>query len=135
MRGMKAIVIDPVNSETILLVEDNEEVLKLTSRLLEKQGYTVIRSMQGSEALKIFEKQKESIDLILTDVMMPKMSGRQFVERCKQIGNNFRVLYMSGYTDNAIAHHGILEEGIDYIQKPFTVDGLGKKIREVLDRA
>ena len=72
--------------------------------------------------------------MILTDVVMPGMSGRELAERLQQIHPEAKVLYMSGYTDNAIAHHGILEPGINFIQKPFTVEGLAKKVREVLDR-
>ena len=124
----------PRGNETILVVEDTEEVLKLAARILEKQGYTVLQSRQGKEALSIFEQRKEPIHLILTDVVMPQMSGRQLIEKCRMMRQDFNVLYMSGYTDNAIAHHGILEEGIDYIQKPFTVEGLARKVREVLDK-
>jgi len=67
-------------------------------------------------------------------VVMPQMSGRQLAEQLKQVCQDFKVLYMSGYTDNAITHHGVLEEGMNYLQKPFTVDGLARKVREVLDK-
>jgi DNA-binding NtrC family response regulator len=77
---------------------------------------------------------KDRLHLILTDVVMPGMSGRQLADRCWQVRQDFKVLYMSGYTDNAIVHHGVLDEGINYIQKPFTVDGLTKRVREVLDK-
>jgi YesN/AraC family two-component response regulator len=73
--------------------------------------------------------------MILTDVVMPRMSGRELVERCKESRQDFKVLYMSGYAENAIVHHGVLEQGTNLIQKPFTVEGLAKKVREVLDKA
>ena len=124
----------PRGSETILVVEDEEEVRKVAVRILKRQGYMVLDTPDGEGALVICEKQKEPIHLILTDVVMPGMSGRQLVERCWQIRQDFKVLYMSGYTDNAIVQHGVLEEGINYIQKPFTVDALARKVREVLDK-
>ena len=71
---------------------------------------------------------------MVTDVVMPQMSGRELIERCRQMRADFKALYMSGYTDNAIVYHGVLEEGVNYIQKPFTVDGLAKKVRDVLDQ-
>lgn len=87
----------------------------------------------GNEALHLCEERKEPVHLILTDVVMPEMSGRELVERFRKIYQDFRVLYMSGYTDNAIVHHGMLEKGVNYIQKPFTPDALARKVREVLD--
>jgi YesN/AraC family two-component response regulator len=87
----------------------------------------------GNEASRLCEERKESVHLILTDVVMPEMSGHELVEQFKKLSLNFRVLYMSGYTDNAIVRHGVLEKGVNYIQKPFTPDGLARKVREVLD--
>ena len=124
----------PRGSETILVVEDEEEVRKVAVRILKRQGYTVFDTPDGEGAQVICEKQKEPLHLILTDVVMPGMSGRQLVERCRQIRQDFKVLYMSGYTDNAIVQHGVLVEGVNYIQKPFTVDALARKVREVLDK-
>jgi CheY-like chemotaxis protein len=124
----------PCGHETILVVEDQEEVRKLAVRILQRQGYTVLDTPDGDSALVICEERKEPIHLILTDVIMPGMSGRQLVDRCRQIRQDFKVLYMSGYTDNAIVQHGVLVEGINYIQKPFTVDALARKVREVLDK-
>lgn len=123
----------PRGNETILVVEDDEAVRKLAVRVLEKQGYTVLEAQQGNEALNVCQQRKEPFHLILVDVVMPDLSGRQLIESFKQIRQDFKVLYMSGYTDNAIVHHGVLEKGVNFIQKPFTFDGLARKVREVLD--
>jgi PAS domain S-box-containing protein len=124
----------PRGSETILLVEDEKEVLKLASRILKEQGYRILEAATGEEALKICKENKGPFHLLLTDVVMPQMSGRQLKERLGQVGQGFKVLYMSGYTDNAIVHHGVLEKGMNFIQKPFTLEGLARKVREVLDK-
>jgi PAS domain S-box-containing protein len=124
----------PRGNETILIVEDEEDVLKLAGRILSRQGYHVLEALSGEEALRICKKEKEPFHLLLTDVVMPQMSGRQLEEQLSRVCQDFKVLYMSGYTDNAITHHGVLEKGLKYIQKPFTVDGLIRKIREVLDK-
>jgi two-component system cell cycle sensor histidine kinase/response regulator CckA len=120
--------------ETILLVEDEAEVRKLAARILERQGYTVLEARDGEEALLLCEHKKEPIHLVLTDVVMPQMGGPQLVEQLKHVRQDFKVLYMSGYTDNSITHQGVLERGMNYIQKPFTIDGLTRKVREVLDK-
>jgi CheY-like chemotaxis protein len=122
-------------NETILIVEDDEAVRKLAVRVLEKQGYTALEARQGEEALNIFQQCNQPIHLILVDVVMPGLSGRQLIETLKQMRQDFKVLYMSGYTDNAIVHHGVLEKGMNFIQKPFTYDGLARKVREVLDKS
>ena len=124
----------PRGGETILIVEDNEEVRKLAARILKKQGYTVLEGSHGDEALNVCKQHKGPIHLMVTDVVMPGMSGRELSERLKPLYPQMKVLYMSGYTDNAITHHGVLEKGVNYIQKPFTVDGLARKVREVLDK-
>jgi DNA-binding NtrC family response regulator len=121
-------------SETILLVEDEEDVRKLALRVLERQGYKVLAARDGDEALLICEQHKGSIHLMLTDVVMPRMSGRELAKRLESYHPEMKVLYMSGYTDNAIVLHGVLVEGVNYIQKPFTVGGLTKKVREVLEQ-
>ncbi len=123
----------PCGSETVLVVEDEEEVRKVAARILRGQGYKVLEASNGADTLMICKEQKERFHLILTDVVMPQMSGRQLVEQLRQVYQNFKVLYMSGYTDNTIVHHGVLERGINYIQKPFTVGALACKVREVLD--
>jgi len=129
--GVKEI---PRGTETILVVEDEEEVRKLAVRILERQGYKVLEASQGLDAFIIAEEYEDLIHLLVTDVVMPKISGRELGERMASIRPEIKVLYMSGYTDNAIVHHGVLGEGIKFIQKPFTVEGLARKVREVLDK-
>jgi nitrogen-specific signal transduction histidine kinase len=124
----------PRGTETILIVEDEEEVRKLAVRILERQGYKVLEASQGLDAFIIAEKYEDLIHLLVTDVVMPKISGRELADRIAEIRPEIKVLYMSGYTDNAIVHHGVLREGIKFIQKPFTVEGLARKVREVLDK-
>ncbi len=124
----------PRGSETILIVEDEKEVLTLAGKILKRQGYYVWEAASGEEALKVYKEKKEPFHLLLTDVVMPQMNGRQLEEQLGQLCRDFKVLYMSGYTDNAITHHGMLEKGVNYLQKPFTVDGLVRKVREVLDK-
>jgi CheY-like chemotaxis protein len=124
----------PRGSETILLVEDEEVVRKLAVQILKRQGYTVLEGSHGNEALNICNKHDGPIHLLVTDVVMPKMSGRELAERIASSQPEIKVLYMSGYPDNAITHHGVLEKGMNYIQKPFTVDGLARRVREVLDK-
>jgi CheY-like chemotaxis protein len=120
--------------ETILIVEDEEPVRKLAVRVLRRQGYRVLEALDGGKAFMLCEEFKEPIHLILTDVVMPGMSGPKLADRWKASHPEIKVLYMSGYTDDAILHHGILEPGINFIQKPFNVDGLARKVREVLDK-
>ncbi len=122
-------------SETILAVEDEVEVRKLIAQILASQGYTVIEASNGEQAMKMTrENAGKKIHLLLTDVVMPGMSRRELAETLGFLHPNMKVLYMSGYTDNAIVHHGVLDEGVNYIQKPFTLDALARKVREVLDR-
>jgi CheY-like chemotaxis protein/two-component sensor histidine kinase len=124
----------PRGNETILVVEDDEVVRKLAVRILREQGYRVLEASQGVDAFLICEEHKGPIHLLVTDVVMPKMSGRELAERITSIRQEVKVLYMSGYPDDTIAHHGILNEGTNYIQKPFTVDSLIRKVRGVLDK-
>jgi two-component system cell cycle sensor histidine kinase/response regulator CckA len=120
--------------ETILIVEDEDVVRKLAARILKRQGFKVLEAPDGGKALMLYEAYEEPIHLLLTDVVMPGMSGRKLADRLKAIHPEIKVLYMSGYTDNAIFHHGILEPGTNFIQKPFTVETLPRKVREVLDK-
>jgi PAS domain S-box-containing protein len=121
-------------SETVLLVEDEEMVRKLACTVLEKNGYTVLEASNGDEALDVVQgRNGNPIHLVVTDVVMPGMSGRQLADRLVSLRPELKVLYMSGYTDNAIVHHGVLDPGIAYIQKPFTPDALASKVREILD--
>jgi PAS domain S-box-containing protein len=124
----------PRGNETILVVEDDEVVRKLAVRILREQGYRVLEASQGVDAFLICEEHKGPIHLLVTDVVMPKMSGRELAERITSIRQEVKVLYMSGYPDDTVAHHGILNEGMNYIQKPFTLEGLARKVRGVLDK-
>jgi PAS domain S-box-containing protein len=120
--------------ETILLVEDEDDVRALAREVLERQGYTVLEAGDGAQALQIHEKEGDRIDLILTDVVMPRMSGREMVDRVRATRPGMRVLYMSGYTGDAIVRHGVLDASMLLLGKPFTPAALIAKIREVLDR-
>jgi PAS domain S-box-containing protein len=122
-------------SETVLLVEDEPAVRELTRMILAGQGYTVIEAAGAIEAKNIAMKDGAKVDLLLTDVVMPGMSGRDLAKEVTQLFPRARVLYMSGYTFNVIAHGGMLEEGIDFLQKPFTPATLLRKVRDVLDSA
>ncbi len=124
----------PRGTETILIVEDEEKVRKLAVRILEKQGYKVLEASQGLDAFLIVEEYEDLIHLLVTDVVMPKISGCEMADRIAEIRPEIKVLYMSGYTGNAIVHHGVLGGGMKFIQKPFTVEGLARKVREVLDK-
>ncbi|MBI4484326.1 MAG: PAS domain S-box protein, partial [Acidobacteria bacterium] len=123
----------PAGSETLLLAEDDELVRKLVRQTLEMYGYTVLEARQGAEALEICQRHEGPIHLIVTDVVMPEMSGRELAYRVSQLRPPMKVLYLSGYTGNAIVHHGVLEPSIPFLQKPFTPDALARKVREVLD--
>jgi PAS domain S-box-containing protein len=123
----------PGGIETILLVEDQPEVRGVAHAALTRQGYTVLEASHGEEALQIARHNDEEIHLLLTDVVMPGMSGPELAERVLQRHPRIRVLYTSGYTDNAIVHHGVIESGVAFIQKPFTPASLLDKVRAVLD--
>ena len=124
----------PTGSETILVVEDEDAVRKLTVLTLKRLGYNVIDARNGGEAFLICEKMEEPIDLIVTDVIMPKMTGSELIARLRKIWANIKVLYMSGYTPNAIIQEGILKPGTPYIQKPFRLLTMAQKVREALER-
>jgi two-component system cell cycle sensor histidine kinase/response regulator CckA len=122
-------------TETILLAEDEELVRKLAREVLEMFGYKVLEASNGGAALLICERHEGEIHLLLTDVVMPEMSGRELADRLAKLRPEMHVLYMSGYTDNAVVHQGVLDAGTDFIQKPFAPEALASKIRKVLDRA
>ena len=124
----------PRGNETILIVEDEEEVRRLAGKILEKQGYRILETFNGNDALLACERREGPIHLVLVDVVMPGMSGSELARLLKPLYPEIKILYMSGYTDNAIVRHGVLEKGINYIQKPFTMEGLARKVREVLDK-
>lgn len=122
------------SSETLLLVEDNEMVRDLAGRILRSLGYTVLEASHGPEALRLIEEYRAPVHLLLTDVVMPGgMNGRELAEQISRRYPDLRVIYMSGYTDNAIIHHGVLEPGMTFLEKPFSPQALTAKIREILD--
>jgi CheY-like chemotaxis protein len=120
-------------SEAILLVEDEPQVRTLASRILRRNGYHVFEAANPGEALLIAEENGPALKLLLTDVVMPLMSGRKLAERLTATWPHLKVLYMSGYTDDAIIRHGILEPGVAFIQKPLTPNELLIKLRGLLD--
>jgi len=124
----------PRGTETVLLVEDAAAVRAVTRHVLERQGYAVLEASHGAAALELAANHAGPIHLLLTDVIMPGLSGRQVADRLTALRPDTQVLYASGYTDDAVVRHGVLESGIAYLQKPFTTESLARKVREVLDR-
>jgi signal transduction histidine kinase/ActR/RegA family two-component response regulator len=120
-------------SETILLVEDEEQLRVVTRGILRRNGYHVLEACDGAEALRKCQQHEEPIQLLLTDVVMPEMSGRELADHVLPMRPDIRVLYMSGYTEDAIVHHRVLAPGIALLQKPITPESLLRKVREVLD--
>jgi PAS domain S-box-containing protein len=120
-------------SETVLLVEDEVRVRSLARRMLESEGYKVLEVPGGMEALLMASQHKGPIHLLLTDVVMPLMSGRELAERLAKQRPEMKILYMSGYTDDTVVRHGVLESGVAFLQKPFAPEVLARKVREVLD--
>jgi len=124
----------PRGTETILLVEDEDVVRGLTRKILMQAGYNVLDAKGGDEAIRLCHAHAGPIDLLLTDVVMPEVSGKEVADRLLELRPSIRVLYMSGYTDEAIVQHGVLDANVKFIQKPFTWVGLTRKVREVLNR-
>jgi CheY-like chemotaxis protein len=120
-------------SETVLLVEDELALLKMTTMMLEKQGYTVLPANTPGEAIRLAREYPGHIDLLLTDMIMPEMNGRDLAGNLLSIHPDLKCLFMSGYTANLIAHHGVLDQGVHFIQKPFSLKNLAAKLRETLD--
>jgi PAS domain S-box-containing protein len=120
-------------NETILLVEDEEIVRNLSALELEDLGYKVLKACSGENAVDVAERYENPIDLVVTDVVMPGMGGKALCEKLKHSRPEVKVLYVSGYTENAIAYQGVLEPGVAFLEKPFTPESLGRKIRQVLD--
>lgn len=120
-------------TETILLVEDNEQVRELARTVLKNKGYKVLAAANGEKALTTVAGHEGKIHMMLTDVVMPGLNGKDLFLKVSKTHPGIKVLYMSGYTSNVIAHHGILEKGIQFIQKPFTVNGLAERVRQLLD--
>ena len=125
----------PRGSETIMLVEDEAAVRDIAARMLQRQGYTVLEASDGAEALRLVEQHRGPVHLLLTDVVLPKMGGRQLAERMEVLRPEIKVLFASGYTDDVILRHNLLERRGRLVQKPFTGELLARKVREVLDES
>ena len=121
-------------SEVILVAEDNEMVRSLACSILQRQGYTVLSAKSGLEGLQLLKTHDGPVHLILSDVVMPDMNGKEFCQKAREAHPHLEALFMSGYTSDTIAHHGVLDPGVNFIQKPFTVQALTGKVRELLDR-
>jgi signal transduction histidine kinase/ActR/RegA family two-component response regulator len=124
----------PTGTETILLVEDDEAVLKLSRLVLEGLGYTVLVALTPVLSIQLAEDYRGDINLLITDVVMPEMNGRELADKLRSVRPGLKCLFMSGYTANVIARHGIVDAGVDFIQKPFGIDELAEKVRKVLER-
>ena len=120
-------------TETILLVEDQLQVRTVALGILERQGYRVLTADGALAAMRVSAQHPEPIQLLLTDVVMPQMSGAELIKQLTATRPKIKALCMSGYTDDAIVRHGVLESGMAFLQKPFTPDSLARKVREVLD--
>jgi len=121
-------------SETILIVEDDDALRKLACEILEAQGYTILDAQNGIVALKVSNEYGDQIHLMITDVVMPKMGGRELEEHLCPLRPDMKVIYMSGHTDNTILRHGVLSPEIEFLQKPISSASLKRKVREVLDQ-
>ena len=126
-------VAPPCAAETVLVVDDAAGLRELTRRLLQRLGYRVLMAASADEALRVFE-QNVAIDMLLTDVVMPGGSGPELTRQLVERRPTLKVIYMSGYTEDAIVQHGVISPGIAFVHKPFTSETLGRKIREVFDR-
>ena len=118
--------------ETVLVVEDEASIRQLVCETLQAQGYRVLEAEQPEAGLALARAHRGAIDLLLTDVIMPHMNGRELYQRLAQERSDLKVLYMSGYTDDVIIHHGVLEDGVAFLQKPFAIRSLLQKVRAVL---
>jgi CheY-like chemotaxis protein len=122
-------------TECVLLVEDDNAVRALARAVLEQQGYTVIEAADPLEAIELAQSYESTIDLVLTDVIMPRMSGRDLAARVTEVRPGVRVLYMSGYARHLMTNQGVLEAGVEFLEKPFAPQALAFKVREVLDKS
>jgi CheY-like chemotaxis protein len=119
--------------ETILVVEDEPMILDIAVKILQRQGYSVMAATTPGEAIRLAREYTGEIHLLMTDVVMPEMNGRDLAKNLLSLYPNLKRMFMSGYTADVIAHHGVLDEGVQFIQKPFSVQALSAKVREVLD--
>jgi PAS domain S-box-containing protein len=133
MEALRPVAPAPAGTQTVLVVEDEDGLRELARKLLLRQGYTVLVAANADEALRVFDA-NQSIDVLLTDVVMPGASGPELTRQLVEQRPALRVIYMSGYTEDAIVQHGVLQPGIAFLNKPFTSETLGAKIREVLER-
>jgi PAS domain S-box-containing protein len=122
-----------IGSETIFIVEDDDNLRKFIQKILHNFGYNTLIAENGEHALKVVKENDISIHLMITDVIMPKMNGKELSDKIQILYPDIKVIFMSGYTDNAISSQGVLEPGLNFLEKPFTAEGLNRKIREVLD--
>jgi PAS domain S-box-containing protein len=123
----------PMGTETILLAEDNDVVRELSRQVLETCGYTVLEAIDGVEALAVLEIRGDEIDLVITDVIMPRIGGRELAEKIGEMRPDMPILFSSGFTDDAVVRHGELDTNTNFIQKPFNVDDVARKVRNLLD--
>lgn len=122
-----------MGNETVLVVEDDEQLRTVTSTVLARLGYRVLSAANGVQAVRVAREHKGRIDLLLTDVVMPVMGGRETAEQVTALRPDTKVLFVSGHTESAIVHHGVLDPGIAFLSKPSTPTALAVKLREVLD--
>jgi len=122
-----------MTQKKILVVEDEEVVLKLVRSILERAGYKVLTARNGVDALRMVEEHREPLHLLLTDVVMPGMSGRALADAAQSLRQDLRVLFTSGYTDDAIVHHGVLQAGAHLLEKPYSRKTILAAVRNVLD--
>jgi two-component system sensor histidine kinase EvgS len=134
VREVAAAEIPQGHGETILIVEDEAAILRLAVKMLERQKYIVLEAATPGRAVEIAREHGGAIDLLITDVIMPEMNGRDLANELQVLYPRLKVLFMSGYTASVIAHRGVLDEGVNFIQKPFSNHGLAVKVREVLTR-
>ncbi|MBW2740590.1 MAG: response regulator [Deltaproteobacteria bacterium] len=118
--------------ETVLIVEDDDSLRNFAQKILHIYGYRTLNAENGEDALRVCKEHDGQIDLMITDVVMPKMGGKELAERLRPLYPQMKVIYMSGYTDNAIVHHGVLEPGLNFLEKPFTLESLARKVRKAL---
>jgi two-component system cell cycle sensor histidine kinase/response regulator CckA len=121
-------------SETLLVVEDEEAVRDLIATMLRQQGYTVFTAAGAREAIRLAAEHRDTLGMVLTDVVMPQMSGRELAAELLRVNPKLHILYLSGYTENTVVHHGVLDSGVDFLAKPFSQEALALKVRTILDR-